>query len=402
MRIAVHDYCGHPFQVQLSRELARRGHEVLHLYSPSVQSAHGALEKMPSDPVGFDLAPVMLDRPFEKYQPARRALQELEYGRRLVRRVRPFGPEVVLSANTPLLSQRELVRAMARDGARFVFWQQDVLGVGIRNALRSRFGVVGDGIGRAFEGVEAKMLRTSDAVVTISEDFVPLLRRAGVVGSAAYVVENWAPLGELPQRPRDNAWAVRLGLVDRPVFLYAGTLGMKHNPALLLDLADAVQGLGAIVAVVSEGLGADWLREEGKGVANLVQLPYQPYESLPDVLATGDVLLCLLETDAGMFSVPSKVLSYLCAGRPVLAAVPPSNLAARVVAHAGAGITVDPTDKDGFIAGALDLLADPSPGRAARKYAERTFDIAAIGERFESILSPAAQPAGSNAISVLP
>jgi glycosyltransferase involved in cell wall biosynthesis len=103
-----------------------------------------------------------------------------------------------------------------------------------------------------------------------------------------------------------------------------------------------------------------------------------------------------------MFSVPSKVLSYLCAGRPVLAAVPPGNLAARVVARAGAGITVDPTDKGAFIAGALDLLADPSPGRAARKYAERTFDIAAIGERFESILSPAAQPAGSNAICVLP
>jgi hypothetical protein len=82
--------------------------------------------------------------------------------------------------------------------------------------------------------------------------------------------------------------------------------------------------------------------------------------------------------------------------------VPPGNLAARVVARAGAGITVDPTDKGAFIAGALDLLADPSPGRAARIYAERTFDIAAIGERFESILSPAAQPAGSNAICVLP
>jgi len=30
MRIGIHDFSGHPFQVQLSRELASRGHEVVH------------------------------------------------------------------------------------------------------------------------------------------------------------------------------------------------------------------------------------------------------------------------------------------------------------------------------------------------------------------------------------
>jgi hypothetical protein len=33
MRILISDYSGHPFQVQLSRELARRGHGVTHSYS---------------------------------------------------------------------------------------------------------------------------------------------------------------------------------------------------------------------------------------------------------------------------------------------------------------------------------------------------------------------------------
>ena len=32
MRILVHDYAGHPFQVHLSRQLAFRGHDVLHAY----------------------------------------------------------------------------------------------------------------------------------------------------------------------------------------------------------------------------------------------------------------------------------------------------------------------------------------------------------------------------------
>ena len=45
MRILVHDYAGHPFQVQLSRELARRGHEVRHAYASALQTPRGELVK---------------------------------------------------------------------------------------------------------------------------------------------------------------------------------------------------------------------------------------------------------------------------------------------------------------------------------------------------------------------
>ena len=43
LRILVSDYSGHPFQVQLSRELARRGHEVIHSYSAGFQTPKGNL-----------------------------------------------------------------------------------------------------------------------------------------------------------------------------------------------------------------------------------------------------------------------------------------------------------------------------------------------------------------------
>ena len=42
MRIVVHDYAGHPNQVYLSRELARRGHQVLHLYAGSFETPRAA------------------------------------------------------------------------------------------------------------------------------------------------------------------------------------------------------------------------------------------------------------------------------------------------------------------------------------------------------------------------
>ena len=45
MRILINDHAGHPFQVQLSRKLAERGHKVLHTYCASVQQPRGALQK---------------------------------------------------------------------------------------------------------------------------------------------------------------------------------------------------------------------------------------------------------------------------------------------------------------------------------------------------------------------
>ena len=109
------------------------------------------------------------------------------------------------------------------------------------------------------------------------------------------------------------------------------------------------------------------------------------------MLASADVLVAILEPDAGIFSVPSKVLSYLCAGRAVLAAMPVENLAARIIAREDAGRVADPADAESFVARARELLADGALrarlGANARAYAEDRFRIADIGDRFERILA---------------
>ena len=146
--------------------------------------------------------------------------------------------------------------------------------------------------------------------------------------------------------------------------------------------------------MVSEGPGVDWLAEQAakENVTTLKRLGFQPFESLPDVLGSADVLVAILEPDAGVFCVPSKVLTYLCAGRPVLLAVPQENLVSRIIADHQAGLGVDPTDVAAFCAAARKLCETPelreSAGRAARRYAESHFDIERIADRFEQILSP--------------
>ena len=146
---------------------------------------------------------------------------------------------------------------------------------------------------------------------------------------------------------------------------------------------------------MAEGHGADWLRAQQAAAPNprLHLHGYQPYADLPDVLGTADVLVALLEPDAGVFSVPSKVLTYHCAGRAMVAALPAQNLSARLVVEAGSGRVVAPGDTTGFVAACEGLIADPATarrmGRNARLYAERNFPIEGIADRFSSAIARA-------------
>ena len=386
-RVVVHDYSGFPFPVQLSRELARRGHDVLHLHCPSYRAGKGDLEFRPDDPPDLAIEPIDMGGDFAKYSPARRVRQELTYGERAGRRIAAHAAHVVLSGDTPLFAQSVILRACRRKHIPFVFWLQDLSSVAMRLEAKRRIPVAGRGIGNALVGFERKALQRSSAVVAISEDFRKTLLAWGVPGERVHVIENWAPVDELPVRPRENGWARRHGLDGKPVLLYSGTLGLKHDAGLLLELADALPD--ARVVVASEGLGADWLA--GRPRENLLLLGFQPYDELPDVLGAGDVLLVILERAAGTFAVPSKVLSYLCAGRPLLASLPADNLAARVVESSGGGLLVEPDDAGGLVEGARRLLADDELrarlGADGRAYAERTFDMRTIADRFEDVLA---------------
>ncbi len=389
MRVVVHDYPGHAFPAQLARALAGRGHDVLHLQLASFVTGKGRVERQQSDPPGLDFEHVDLGGEFAKYDVPRRIVHERRIGRELTARIRAFRPDVVLS-NAPLLVQARVQSAAREFGIGFVFWQQDVISAAARRVLGSRSRPLGVAAEQAVAPLERRLLRRSDGIVIIAEDFLPLLRRWGVDEERVTVIENWAPIDELPALSRDNAWAREHGLEGKAVFLYSGTLGFKHDQSLMLELARWASRKEALVLVVSEGPGADWLAEHTSAGDALRLLPYQPYERLPEVLASADVLVAVLAPDAGAFSVPSKVLTYLCACRPVLGALPADNLAARVVARSSGGIVVPPRDPRALIAAAEELLGDPGRraelGRAGRAYAETTFDRDAIADRFEEVL----------------
>jgi glycosyltransferase involved in cell wall biosynthesis len=402
MRVIVHDYSGHPFQVQLSRELAKRGHEVLHQHFQGFQTPKGALVRRDDDAPTFDVQGLDLDTPFAKTQLVKRVFQEREYGRRALASARAFRPDVFISSNMPLDPLGMLQRGLQADGCRFVLWWQDIYSVAMGKILPRKLPGVGNLVAQHYRRLERRVCREADAIVCITDDFIDVMRAWGVDVGKAMTIENWAPLDEIRPLERDNAWAREQGLVDRPVLLYAGTLGLKHNPELLWRAAERLRTIPGLeqarVVVISEGVGADWLsaRMAAQPDVPLALLPFQPYERFSEVLASASVVAAILEPDAGVFSVPSKVLSYLSSGRAILLAAPAENLASRTIERIGAGEVVAPDALDAFADRAALLLADAERcaemGGRGRAHAETAFAIEQIADRFETLF-PASRSA---------
>ena len=393
-RILINDHSGHPFSIQLSRALAHRGHEILYSYSSSFQGPKGTLNRRTDDPKNIQIKGIELSETFQKYNFIKRKFQEREFGRILSVAIKSFRPDVMISCNTPIDAQSVILKTVISKNIRFIFWMQDIYSIAMQKILRKSIYFFGTMIGEYYKRMEQEQLKKSDAVVLITNDFIPLIKSWNIKRSKCHVIPNWAPINELHIAPKENNWSIKNKLNKKFCVMYSGTLGMKHNPEILLKIAQFYKENDDVrVVVISEGIGAEWLKKKKfqLKLKNLVIIKFQPFEDLPNVLSTADVFIAILEPDAGIFSVPSKVLTYLCFKRPLLLSVPAENLASRIVSQNNAGKVINQNNVD-MVIEKLDMLLKDSNLRKkmavnALKYAESNFNINVIADSFEKIIS---------------
>ena len=394
-RVLIHDFGGFAFPAQLARELARRGHETRLLYS-DLDMRGGRLVRYTDDAPGFSVDAVSIGQPFAKQALLRRAGQELAYARALERAVMQFAPDVVVNTNGTMIMSRWLQRTAAARGIAYVHWMQDIHTHTIGYVLRRRFGPLGGWGQGLVRHLESGVVSRAEAVIVISSDFNAQLAAYGMQPRLSFTVPNWMPSDEIVPGLKDNDFSREFGLSDTFNVLYAGVLGHKHDIAPFLTLARACRDdEGLRVVIVGRGFGVERLRraQEKEGLANLVLIDWQPHERLSEVLATGDLLISAIAPQASASSVPSKILSYLCAGRAVLAVVPSDNLGRRLVEHEATGVGIDPGDEARLVEFVRTSYAAPQRlapyAIRARRYAESAFAIGPIADRFEAILSAA-------------
>ena len=207
------------------------------------------------------------------------------------------------------------------------------------------------------------------------------------INTKSYVIPNWAPINQIPYYEyKDFDWINKNNLGNKFIIMYSGTMGMKHNPKVITYAAQALQDTNIHFVIISEGTGFDYLKKNQSD--NITLLPLQPFKKLPKILSCSDLLLTILEKDAGIYSVPSKVWSYFCSKRPSIFVVPENNLVSKIGKKYNTSIVVkddiELVNKIKEIKNDDKLLSDLAIN--SRKYAENFFNIDKISNNFLNII----------------
>jgi colanic acid biosynthesis glycosyl transferase WcaI len=183
--------------------------------------------------------------------------------------------------------------------------------------------------------------RKTAAIRVISNGFRNDLIRKGVNPDKIHYIPNWVDTDFYRPEPYDSGMADELGLSGRFNIMYAGTVGLAQGIETVLEAAVLLGDLPRIqFVVVGDGVELPRLmklREERK-ISNVKFLGRYPMDKMGSLYSLADVLLVHLKDDPLFrMTIPHKTLTYLAAGKPVLAAV--EGDVADLIKEAGAGLT---------------------------------------------------------------
>jgi glycosyltransferase involved in cell wall biosynthesis len=248
---------------------------------------------------------------------------------------------------------------------------------------------ISPGLTRAVaERLEAWLYRQATQVVAVTRPFCDHVDR--IRGSRPRTV--LIPNGTLEAffADGDRSARGRLGVADdRFLITFAGTHGIAQALPSVLAAAQQTDA-GVEYALVGEGPMKETLIEqaENRQLRNLQFHPQVPLEEIPPILSASDALLVPLSAHPTFTDfVPSKMIDFMAAGRPILLSA--AGEAARILELAGAGIAVPPEDPQALAAAATWLAEHPreaaAMGARGREFArKRLRSIQA--ERLEQVL----------------
>ncbi len=198
-----------------------------------------------------------------------------------------------------------------------------------------------------------------------------------------------------------SAFRDRNGLQDKFLVTHSGNMGVKQGLDVIVDAAllnrsdDSVHFL-----FVGDGAVCDRIRQRVAelGLHNVSFLPLLEAEDFRGLLAASDVCLLTQQRSVSEIAFPSKIVTYLAAGCPVIASVNPSCEVAQTVRESGAGRIVPPEDGAALLEAIQEFRgADLREyGQNAQEYANRRWSSARVlGHLERSLLSVVTSTASS-------
>ncbi len=249
-----------------------------------------------------------------------------------------------------------------------------------------------------FGWMERYVYTRAERVVVIAEKMTETVKAAGMPEDRITTIENWVDVNFIRPGERDNGFRREVASPDDFVVLYSGNMGHSHAIDVVLRAAELLREHEDIRFVLV-GAGTQKPRlvrmAEELRLENVVFLPLQPRDRLPDVIAAGDICVVPLRKGLSTASLPSKMYTYMAAGRPLVATLDRGESAWDLVQRAECGILVEPEQPADLAEAILTLYHDPALrqrlGAKARRYAETYCDRKVCTRAYEKMLREAAR-----------
>ena len=374
---------------ELAEDLAGRGHEVTVVTCEARYNL--APNAAPPAPRNFDVIRVRTAA-IHNVSHVRRGLGQLYLPVVFYRAARRLPRAEAILVYSPPLPLGVAAHWLARRWrAAFVLNVQDLfpqnaidLGA-LRNPLLIRF----------FRGLERYVYRRATAISVHSAGNAAWLRAAGVPEAKIQVIPNWVDLEAFAAAPRggENRFRRELGLGEKFVVLFAGVMGYAQDMETMVEAAAQMREEPRIVFLLvgdgSERAGVE-RRVAELGLTNVRLLPFVSREDYPALVAAADVGLVTLKKTMKTPVVPSKLATYMAAGRPVIASLNPESDACALVREADCGVLVRPGDAVAMAAAIRQLFAQPQQaaelGARGRAYARAHLARAVCTAQYEALL----------------
>jgi glycosyltransferase involved in cell wall biosynthesis len=220
---------------------------------------------------------------------------------------------------------------------------------------------------RALEKIAGFLYRRADHIVVVSPAFREhLTKHWNVSPEKISVIPNGVETELFSPRNSDTSLRSQLGLDEKFVVSYIGTIGMAHGLDTLIEAAASLQASAPNIVFLLVGEGADRERisalADSRGLKNLRFAGAQPRERIPAYICASDVCLVLLRK-AEIFQtvIPTKMLEFMSGGRPVILGV--EGQARKIVESAAAGIWITPEAPGELVKAILQLEGNRSLGK---------------------------------------
>ena len=339
MRLIVLDYAGHLPQADLAKKLSEVGHSVLHLRCSDYLTGNADFRINNNSKGKLEFKGVTAGFKLNRYNILYRILHEYILSKTFFKAIKSYSPDFIIISNVPLFCSFLLTKRLKKHNLKYLFWWQDVYSLAIINELNSRLKFLKIRLNfRFIEIMEQYVINNSQSVVAISEKFRELIDKWDLESEKFHVLPNWSA-------PEDFIVPIKRTIELKMKFLlYAGTLGLKHDPKILIQIADFLnlRFPDVNIIVISQGLGREFLSKPENSRINLVLKDFVPFEVLREYLDQAIGVIAILEPNASEYSVPSKIMTYFCSGRAIIAAVPAENQVSQYIKESNSGFVVNP------------------------------------------------------------